>query len=74
MSSPTSIALRHIFYIIFISNQHRPNFQGFCKVIRFCNILCNYFRSSHIGASLLENAIKEKAIKGGGIKLYVQTR
>ena len=27
-----------------------------------------------IGAFLLENAIKEKAIKGGGIKLYVQTR
>jgi len=44
------------------------------KLIRFCNILCNFFRSSHIGASLLENAIKEKAIKGGGIKLYVQTR
>ena len=44
------------------------------KLIKFCNILCNFFRSSHIGASLLENAIKEKAIKGGGIKLYVQTR
>src|SRR5581483_5451227 len=44
------------------------------KLIRFCNILCNFFRSSHIGASLLGNVIKEKAIKGGGIKLYVQTR
>jgi hypothetical protein len=44
------------------------------RIIRFCNILCHFFRSSHIGAALLDNAIKEKAIKGGGIKPYVKTR
>ena len=43
------------------------------KIIRFCNILCQFFRSSYIGTSLLNHAIKEKAIKGGGVKLYVKT-
>jgi hypothetical protein len=49
----------------------KPSFKK--RIIRFCNILCHFFRSSHIGAALFDNAIKEKAIKGGGIKLYVKT-
>jgi hypothetical protein len=44
------------------------------RIIKFCNILCHFFRSSHIGTALLDNAIKEKTIKGGGIKPYVKTR
>ncbi|GBB96560.1 hypothetical protein RclHR1_27810001 [Rhizophagus clarus] len=44
------------------------------RVIKLCNILCHFFRSSHIGIALLDNTIKEKAVKGGGIKPYVKTR
>ena len=38
------------------------------------NILFKYFTNSHIGGSLLREAINFKNIEGGGLKKYVETR
>jgi hypothetical protein len=38
------------------------------------NILYKYFSTSHIGGSLLREAINLKNIEGGGLKKYVETR
>ncbi len=42
--------------------------------MKYCNILTKYFKNSHIGDSLLKEAITLKGIEGGNLKTYVETR
>jgi hypothetical protein len=50
-------------------------FSPFAKgLLNRVNILYKYFSTSHIGGSLLREAINLKNIEGGGLKKYVETR
>ncbi len=42
--------------------------------MKYCNILTKYFKNSHIGGSLLKEAITLKGIESGNLKTYVETR
>ena len=44
------------------------------RLLNQVNILFKYFTNSHIGGSLLREAINFKNIEGGGLKKYVETR
>jgi Protein of unknown function (DUF 659) len=44
------------------------------RLLSRVNILYKYFKTSHIGGSLLREAIDFKKIEGGGLKKYVETR
>ena len=44
------------------------------RLLNQINILYKYFITSHIGSSLLREAINFKKIEGGGLKKYVKTR
>jgi hypothetical protein len=44
------------------------------RLLSQINILYKYFKTSHIGGSLLREAIEIKKIEGGGLKKYVETR
>src|SRR6266511_5155546 len=46
-----------------------PNVKS---LVKYCNILTKYFKNSHIGGSLLKEAITLKGIKGRNLKTYVQ--
>jgi hypothetical protein len=71
---PSIIDLRCIAHCFNLLSQNILKSPFGERIIKLCNILCHFFRSSHIGVALLDNAIKEKAIKGGGIKPYVKTQ
>src|SRR6266540_4840152 len=43
------------------------------SLVKYCNILTKYFKNSYIGSSLLKEAIILKGIKGGNLKIYVET-
>jgi hypothetical protein len=44
------------------------------RILNWSSIITTYFKKSHLPQSLLENKIKEKNIKGGGLKTYINTR
>lgn len=44
------------------------------RILNWSSAIVTYFKKSHLPQSLLENKIKEKNIKGGGLKTYVSTR
>ncbi|PKK61751.1 hypothetical protein RhiirC2_856073 [Rhizophagus irregularis] len=44
------------------------------RILNWSNMITTYFKKSHLPQSLLEDKIKEKSIKGGGLKTYVSTR
>jgi hypothetical protein len=44
------------------------------QLLNQINILYKYFTTSHIGGSLLREAINYKNIEGGGLKKYIGTR
>lgn len=44
------------------------------RILNWSNMIVTYFKKSHLPQSLLEKKIKEKNIKGGGLKRYVSTR
>ena len=44
------------------------------SLVKYCNILTKYFKNSHIGGSLLKEAITLKGIKNENLKTYVETR
>src|SRR6266511_3171164 len=43
------------------------------SLVKYCNILIKYFKNSHIGGSLLKEAITLKGIEGENLKTYVET-
>lgn len=44
------------------------------RILNWSNVITTYFKKSHLPQNLLEKKIKEKNIKGGGLKTYVSTR
>ena len=44
------------------------------RILNWSSAITTYFKKSHLPQSLLEDKIKEKNIKGGGLKTYVNTR
>ncbi len=44
------------------------------RILNWSSVITTYFKKSHLPQSLLEDKIKEKNIKGGGLKTYVSTR
>jgi hypothetical protein len=44
------------------------------QILNWSNMITTYFKKSHLPQRLLEDKIKEKNIKGGGLKSYVTTR
>ena len=44
------------------------------KIVRYCNVLVNYFKKSHQCGDLLEKLILKNEVLGGGLKTYVKTR
>ena len=44
------------------------------KILNWSNVITTYFKKSHLPQKLLEDKIKEKNIKGGGLKTYIHTR
>lgn len=44
------------------------------RILNWSNVITTYFKKSHLPQNLLEQKIKEKSIKGGGLKTYVSTR
>ena len=44
------------------------------RILHWSNVITTYFKKSHLPQSLLEEKIKEKNIKGSGLKTYVITR
>ena len=44
------------------------------RILNWSNVITTYFKKSHLPQKLLEDKIKEKNIKGGGLKTYIHTR
>ena len=44
------------------------------KIIRQCNIVSRFFKTSHMAGSVLRDYIKEYNIEGGGLHNYTATR
>ncbi|CAI2196328.1 19435_t:CDS:2, partial [Funneliformis geosporum] len=44
------------------------------RILRCCNILCRFFKTSHMGGFLLRKYIEEMNISGGSLKTYCETR
>ena len=44
------------------------------RILKYCNILSRFFKTSHQGGNLLNEYINEMNIKGGGLKKYCETR
>jgi hypothetical protein len=71
---PKIINLRCIAHCFNLISQDIVNIPFAKKLLQRCNIIVNYFKTSHLAASLLQDAIKEKKIIGGTLKTYVKTR
>jgi len=56
-----------LFY--FLLDHSFPN-----RILKYCNILCRFFKTSHQGGNLLNEYIKEMNITGGSLKKYCETR
>jgi len=44
------------------------------RILNWSSVITTYFKKSHLPQKLLEDKIKEKNIKGGGLKTYIHTR
>ena len=44
------------------------------RILNWSNVITAYFKRNHLSHRFLEDKIKEKNIKGGGLKTYIQTR
>jgi len=44
------------------------------RILNWSNVVTAYFKKSHLPHKFLEDKIKEKNIKGGGLKTYIHTR
>ena len=56
-----------LFY--FLLDHSFPN-----RILKYCNILSRFFKTSHQGGNLLNQYINEMNITGGGLKKYCETR
>ena len=56
-----------LFY--FLLDHSFPN-----RILKYCNILSHFFKTSHQGGNLLNQYINEMNITGGGLKKYCETR
>ena len=44
------------------------------RILNWSNVIITYFKKSHLSQKLFEDKIKEKNIKGEGLKTYIHTR
>ena len=44
------------------------------RILNWSTVITTYFKKSHLPKNLLESKIKEKKVKGGGLKTYVEIR
>ena len=71
---PSIINVRCIAHCINLISSDIIKINQVGHLVKCSNILVKYFKTSHIGLSLLKEAIESKGIQGGGLKTYVETR
>ena len=60
----------YYYYIFYFILEH-----SFSKhILKYCNILSRFFKTSYQGGFLLNTYINEMRISGGGLKKYCETR
>ena len=43
------------------------------RILKACNEIVKFFKKSHQGKALLESYTKDLKIKGGGLKIWIET-
>ena len=71
---PNIINLRCIAHCFNLISQDIIKIPFAEKLLRRCNIIVTFFKSSHIGGSLLRDTIEKNHIEGGTLKTFVKTR
>jgi capsid portal protein len=44
------------------------------KIVKQCNIISRFFKTSHMAGAILRKYIEDHNIEGGGLHIYIQTR
>jgi hypothetical protein len=44
------------------------------KIVKYCNIISRFFKTSHRAGSILKQFVKDFNIEGGGLHIYTPTR